>query len=95
MEREAELLYLKKQSRELSAAIENNRTIENLLKYKSITERMIYLFNDRILNGNLTTKIIDMAKETIKWKQMTLDSINILIMTHTVKLEPKSRFHMN
>jgi hypothetical protein len=87
--REAELLALRKQSRELGDTIHKDQTIENLLKYKSITERMI------VLNDNLSSNIVDMTKETIKWKQITLNSINILIMTHTAKLTQKSKFNLN
>lgn len=91
MDREAELLALKKQSVALGTDIQIDPNIDKLLLYKTIIERMIVLFNDRIkFDTKLTKKLVAITNETIKWKQVALDQVNIRIMLATNKLNNNS-----
>jgi hypothetical protein len=79
MDREAELLALKKQSIILQTDIQIDPKIDKLLQYKVVIERMIELFNERIANTKMSPKLVKLTQETIKCKQVSLETVNILL----------------
>jgi hypothetical protein len=85
MDRETELLALKKQSISLQTDIQIDPKIDKLLQYKVVVQRMIELFNDRIINGKLTPKFVKLTQDTIKCKQISLEAINVMLnLKHSI-----------